>query len=318
MHPGYRGHEYRVIMGDFAILIPYFNPVGYQSHPRKLFAALGAFHEAGLADDVFLVGAGASRPSWPNVLFWDDECAFLWHKERLLNIGARVLPDSYTHVVWADSDIIVGPDWATAVRAAFKRAAIVQCFSSAVYLTETGVRALPRPSALCPGAGGLLGGCWGAERSLFSSGPGLFEMALVGGADGILACELPDESPLPSAPWLADLPPVLARSWSDQLLAELDQWRAAVRHWMAGKRAVAAEAAVEILLHGPFLDRQYNDRQSLLAGADPSRHLVREPDRVFRWSAEGLADVEPGVRAYFCQRHEDEAPPQTREDVACP
>jgi len=246
------------------------------------------------------------------------KCAFLWHKERLLNIGARVLPDSYTHVVWADSDVIVGPDWAAAVRAAFKRAAIVQCFSSAVYRTETGSRSLPQASALCPGAGGVLGGCWGAERSLYTSGPGLFDMALVGGGDGILACELPDESPLPSATWLVDLPPMLAKSWSDPLLAELDQWRAAVRHWMAGKRAVAAEAAVEILLHGPIRDRHYIDRQSLLAGADPTRHLVREPDRVFRWSAEGLADVEPGIRGYFYQRREDEAPPRSREDAASP
>jgi hypothetical protein len=300
-------------MGDVAILIAYFNPVGYQSHSRKLCAALEAFHEAGLADDVFLVGAGASRPSWPNVAFWDDECAFLWHKERLLNIGADVLPDSYTHVVWADSDIIVGPDWAPAVRAAFKRAAVVQCFSEAAYRTETGARSLPRPGALCPGTGGVLGVCWGAERSLFTGGPGLFDLALVGGGDGILACELPEESPLPSAPWLADLPPMLAKSWSGPLLAELDQWRAAVRRWMAGKRAVAAEATVDILLHGAIRERQYNDRQSLLAGIDPGRHLVREPDRVFRWSAEGLADVEPGVRAYFHQRREDEVPPRSRE-----
>lgn len=293
-------------MGDVAILIPYFNPVGYQSHLRKLAESLRAYRQAGLADDVFLVGAGLSSPPWPNIAFWDEECPFLWHKERLLNIGARALPDGYTHVVWADSDIVVGPGWAPAVKAAFGQAPIVQCFSAAAYRNEEGATSRPRPSALCPGTGGVLGVCWGAERSLFTSGPGLFEMALAGGGDAIFAAELAGENPLPSAPWAADHPSLLHQSWSGPLIAELDQWRATVRQWMAGKAAAAAEVAIEVLVHGPNRERRYFDRQSLLAHMDPGRHLVRDPDRAFRWSADGLAEIEPAIRAYFFGRREDE------------
>ena len=294
-------------MGDIAILIPYFNPVGYRSHLRKLSQTLQAFGQAGLADDVFLVGAGSWRPPWANVAFWDEECPFLWHKERLLNIGARGLPNGYTHVIWADSDIIVGPDWGPAVKAAFKQAPIVQCFSSVVYRSEVGPLPRERPGALCPGAGGVAGVCWGAERSLFSSGPGLFELALVGAGDSVFATELLGDNLLPSVPWLQDHPPLLYRSWSGQLIAQMDQWRAAARDWTHGKKAVAAEAAIEVILHGPTRERRYFDRQSLLARIDPSRHLVHDPGRVFRWSADGLAEVEPGIRAYFYQRHEDDA-----------
>jgi hypothetical protein len=294
-------------MGDIAILIPYFNPVGYQSHQRKLSESLQTFRQAGLADDVFLVGAGSWRPPWANVAFWDEECPFLWHKERLLNMGARGLPDSYTHVVWADSDVIVGSDWGPAVKAAFKQAPIVQCFSTLVFRSGAGLNSPARPSALCPGRGGVVGVCWGAERSLFSSGPGLFEMALAGGADAIFAAELLGENLLPSVPWLLDQRGLLDQSWSGPLIARLDQWRATARDWTDGKRAVAAEAAIEVLEHGPTRERRYFDRQSLLARTDPSRHLVRDPGRVFRWSADGLAEVEPAIRTYFYQRREDDA-----------
>lgn len=209
-------------------------------------------------------------------------------------------------MVWADSDIVVGPGWAPAVKAAFGQAPIVQCFSAAAYRNEEGATSRPRPSALCPGTGGVLGVCWGAERSLFTSGPGLFEMALAGGGDAIFAAELAGENPLPSAPWAADHPSLLHQSWSGPLIAELDQWRATVRQWMAGKAAAAAEVAIEVLVHGPNRERRYFDRQSLLAHMDPGRHLVRDPDRAFRWSADGLAEIEPAIRAYFFGRREDE------------
>ena len=294
-------------MGDIAILIPYFNPVGYRSHLSKLSQTLQAFGQAGLADDVFLVGAGPWRPPWANIAFWDEECPFLWHKVRLLNIGVRGLPDSYTHVIWADSDILVGPDWWPAVRAAFRQAPIVQCFTSIVYLTDAGPLPRVRPSALCPGAGGAAGVCWGAERSLFSSGPGLFELALVGAGDSIFATELLGENQLPSVPWLPDHPALLYQTWPGPLIARMDQWRAAARDWTQGKKAVAAQAVVEVITHGPNRARRYFDRQSLLAHMDPSRHLVDDPGRVLRWSADGLAEVEPGIRAYFHQRREDDA-----------
>jgi hypothetical protein len=293
-------------MGDIAILIPYFNPVGYQSHLRKLDETLQAFGQAGLADDVFLAGAGGPRPSWANVAFWDEECPFLWHKERLLNIGARSLPDSYTHVIWADSDILVGPDWWPAVQAAFRQAPIVQCFNSIVYLTEAGPLPRVRPSALCPGANGAAGVCWGAERSLFSEGPGLFELALVGAGDVVFATELLGVNLMPSVPWLQDHPDLLYQTWPTPLIERMDQWRAAASDWTQGKKAVAAEVAVEVIMHGPNRGRRYHNRQPLLARMDPGRHLVDEPGRVLRWSAEGLAEVEPGIRAYFHQRHEDE------------
>ena len=293
-------------MGDVAILIPYFNPVGYQSHLRKLSESLQAFRQAGLADDVFLAGAGPSRPPWPNIAFWDEECPFLWHKERLLNIGARALPDGYTHVVWADSDVIVGQEWWPAVRAAFTRAPIVQCFSAAVYRSAAGAGSRPRPAALRPGSGGSMGVCWGAERSLFTSGPGLFELALAGGGDAIFAAELAGGNAMPSAPWLADHLSVLRRSWSGPLTAQLDSWRATAGQWTEGKKAVAAEVTIEVLVHGPNRERRYFDRQAMLASMDPSRHLVRDPDRVFRWSADGLDEVEPAIRGYFHQRREDE------------
>jgi hypothetical protein len=62
-----------------------------------------------------------------------------------------------------------------------------------------------------------------------------------------------------------------------------------------------------VLEHGPPELRQYGDRNYLLSGLRPAEHLVDEPGRVLRWSACGMAAVEPGVRAYFHSRREDDS-----------
>jgi hypothetical protein len=295
-----------------AILIPYFNPVGYRSHLRKLFRALQAFRRVGIADDVYLTGAGVPRPSGVNIAFWDEECPYIWHKERLLNLGARRLPSHYTHVVWADSDVIVGPDWAPAVARAFALAPVIQCFQTAYYRSTDGRASRVRVSSLRAGDNGAIGLCWGADRSLFSDGPGLFELALVGGGDAVFAREALPSTPMPSVPWLSDRQSVLTSACPGPLIVAMDEWQEEVCTWIGGAGAVAAEADIEVLGHGPENKRRYTDRHALLADLEPGRHLVVERDRVFRWSADGLALVEPGVRAYFHARSEDDEPAEAR------
>src|SRR5579862_2291073 len=102
-------------MIKIAIVIPYFNPVGYRSHQAKLTRTLTALSRACAESDVFISGTGKDKPTDVNIAFWDNDLSFMWHKERLINLGVRHLSPAYTHIVWADSDVITGPDWLTAI-----------------------------------------------------------------------------------------------------------------------------------------------------------------------------------------------------------
>jgi hypothetical protein len=171
-------------MSRIAIVIPYFNPVGHRSGPAKLRSCLDAFSRAGAADDVFIAGTGTDPPKHGNIVFWDHARSFMWHKERLINLVAKRLPSTYTHVVWADSDVLIADDWPTAVERAFRRSRLVQCFRAAAYRTSRGEASIKRASCLIPSVDslqGAIGLVWRARLSLFVDGPGLFEWALVGG-----------------------------------------------------------------------------------------------------------------------------------------
>ncbi|GAA2275965.1 hypothetical protein GCM10010430_72350 [Kitasatospora cystarginea] len=291
-----------------AIVIPYFNPVGYRSHPRKLARCLAAFDRAGVADQVFLTGAGTERPPGANIAFWDDECPFMWHKERLINLAARSLPPRFTRVVWVDSDVLVAADWGDAVADAFERAPVIQCFRRAHYSTSEGESSRSRVSSMHGRFDGIMGVAWGASRSLFTDGPGLFELALVGGGDSIFTWGLLHNVPTPNAPWRSRHRMVLD-SWSPAVAAAHDRWLAELQRWLSGLggvRPVAVEADVEILEHGPLHAREYDLRHGLLAELVPERHLRADGERVFSWTPAGLAAIEPGIRDYFHRRREDD------------
>ncbi|HSA49455.1 MAG TPA: hypothetical protein VLH10_04995 [Yinghuangia sp.] len=303
-------------MVELAVVIPYFNPAGYVSHERKLARTLAAFRAVGLAGNVYLTGAGGSRPLDAQVAFWDADCPYLWHKERLINLAARRLPASYTHVVWSDSDIIVGPDWADAVADAFRTAAVVQCFRTARYRDTAGLVSMTRSSALLPGERGAMGLVWGADRALFDDGPGLFEHAVVGGGDSILGRAIQADHKTPSVPWLTNHRRMLSAKWSAELLAEQDNWVAATARWLAERGVSSTTADIEVLEHGPRAQRQYNDRHTLLAEFSPTRHLVDEPDRILRWTPSGHMEVEPAIRTYFHSRGEDDPTAPATEPAA--
>lgn len=280
-----------------AILIPYFNPVGYVSHPRKLARCLDAFHRAGLVDDVFLTGAGAQRPSGANVAFWDTECPFMWHKERLVNLAVSVLSTRYTHIVWCDSDVIVSPDWAQSVAQAFRQAPVVQCFRTARYRTANG-SFRTQDSSLHDASSMSFGYVWGACRTLFTQGSKLFDLGLVGGGDIVFRDGLLGN-------WQR-LWQIFGGAWSPALLAALDAWLEEARSWLDGASPVAANTDIEVLVHGPERERRYVDRHNFLASLAPDRHLKIEDARVYRWTPTGQSTIEPAIRAYFHSRREDD------------
>ncbi|MFE4513402.1 hypothetical protein ACFRMQ_04265 [Kitasatospora sp. NPDC056783] len=297
--------EGTVGMSEVAVLIPYFNPVGYRSHLRKFQQCRSGLAAAGMLSDSFLTGAGPQRPTGMEVAFWDRSCPFMWHRERLVNLAARELPRRYSHVVWLDSDVIVDTGWKHAVRAAFEESEVIQAFRTAHMIDDTGSVVRSRPSLLTPGAnGGAVGIGWGACRSLFTDGPGLFELGLVGGADTVFAKAIVDDAEC-AAPWLKDIRSTVFSHWSAPLVDAVDAWLLEGARWRGEYAAVAADAEVRVVEHGAQENRHYTSRHHLLGGLDPAVHLLVRPGRVFRWTPAGLAAVEGSIRSYFHARCED-------------
>lgn len=302
-------------MSKFAIVIPYFNPANYRSHIQKLAQCLDAFRQAGLGENVFLTGIGKHRPIGANIVFWeDDECSFMWHKERLLNLAVRRLPSHYTHVVWADSDLIVGNSWAAAVEEAFCKSQVVQCFRTAHYRTIDNHYLRSRVGALGAGCSGMIGLAWGACRSFFTEGPGLFELALVGGGDAVFALGVLYRTATPSVPWLQHQQEDFERDWSPDLFSALVGWLDQVRRWLGEVQPVATNVEVHALAHGPIHRREYAERHRMLQTLIPAKHLYIDQDRVFRWTQDGLTLIESPIRTYFYARQEDDHPTTEETD----
>lgn len=295
-------------MNKIAIVIPYFNPVGYRSHHVKLTRSLMAYAQAGIGSDVFVSGAGKDKPTTANIAFWDEALSFMWHKERLINLAVRHLPPAYTHVVWADNDVVVGSDWMSTVSEELCKTHLVQCFRNAFYTTATGHNVRARVSFLLPSGDGAIGLAWGATRAFFTEGPGLFELALVGSGDAIFGCGVLQEMSSFSALWCQSFWRSLEASWSADLLTALDRWRSQLKTWLQVQRTLpsVANADVMVLQHGRFEDRRYADRNRLLDRLIPEEHLVADDDRIFQWTNAGLAVIEPTIRAYFRSRREDD------------
>ena len=143
----------------------YFNPLGWESR-RSLFSAFHAalnvpllvvewspsarFELASTADmQVVHVGGGS----------------LLWQKERLLNLGLRQLPDSCTHVVALDADLLLeDEDWHEQLIAVLNIHDVAQPFQEVCHLPpgcndpdliEAGSQD-PAYTSTCEGLGGAM------------------------------------------------------------------------------------------------------------------------------------------------------------------
>lgn len=149
----------------------------------------------------------------------------LWHKEQLLNRIVSKLPSDYEYVLWVDADVIfTNKNWMKDAVKELQTKKVVQLFEYCVHLNEGEHAASidniaidiaqdiwriehdsePVPRRVWRGFAktycdaskdiwndsydirGHVGFAWGARRSVLNRVP-LFEKALIGGADGIIA-----------------------------------------------------------------------------------------------------------------------------------
>lgn len=245
----------------------------------------------------------------------------LWHKERLLQLGVEQLPDKYDAVLWVDADVLFDqPDLREMIEQGLGWYPILQPYAETRFLDEAGrpqngpieasdpqrpdlaawFGAVPRyfdhgiaernffrePAAeLVPGHTGL---AWAARREWWHE-VGLYQHHQGGGGDETLA----------QGCWgQADRATRRLYSWAQwpHVLAWIQRCYAHVRGQVGYVPGI-----VRHLWHGAIRARGYAERQTQMIrlGLDPERHLVTEPGRPLRWSAEAPAAIRGWLAEYL-------------------
>ena len=244
----------------------------------------------------------------------------IWHKENLLNLMIARLPSDWEYVAWIDADVhFIRPDWPTETVQQLQHYDVVQLFSEAQDLGPTfqpfaryrsfawGYQhGIPRQRGCYGGASAREPGitychhpgyAWAMRRSAFDTVGGLFDMAIIGEADSIMARSILGEAE-------RTVYPGVSAGYRNAILGW--QQRAASLRRNLGH----VEGTLLHYWHGPKARRNYWKRCRILADSsyDPALHLKRDWQGLYQLVDRGddaSLLLRDGLRRYFRGRDED-------------
>jgi len=264
---------------DEAIIIScYFNPMK-SPYRRKGFEK---FYEGIKHYNHKIVECviGDSTPDLPDTFEKVYTKSLLWHKETLLNNIIKTLPAKYKYIFWLDADIIfTNPNWLEeSVKVMKNGANMVQPFEFGIHLNKGELaptfnvnayrRNCSNPTlrhkqlwrSFCSNhpnlsghinydAHGHVGFAWGIKREILDMVPGgLYDKALVGGADHIMAHAAAGHIPHNC----------ITKSFTDDIQA-VNEWSKIFYAAVKGKLGYIPGDIYHIW-HGELKDRQYFKR----------------------------------------------------------
>jgi len=317
------------------VITSFYNPAGYRRRLQNFRAFRRHLAAPLLVVELTPEGHGELQDEDGDIvvrLSGDDR---IWQKERLLNIGASMLPPHVRYVAWVDADLLFSdPEWPARARAIlYQHGGMVQLFDTACHLppdidpqtVEIAQCAVPTPllkgislaRSVREGSFEALesewgkrttgietisdvydvrGFAWAARRDALMAN-GLYEGNVVGGSDTIAAFALLGH---------------LERTWVRRPYTEAH--KAHVRQWAVNARNEGLFAHLDDLpqtayhlWHGTMANRNYAGRYQILIGNsfDPARDLVFEHGHPLKWADPGSA-LARAVGEYFFSRREDE------------
>jgi hypothetical protein len=236
----------------------------------------------------------------------------LWHKENLLNIAIRRLPDYWKYLVWLDADIeFLEKDWSDRIIQSFTKYDIIQVFKYAHFLgpneeilqthysmTYAIAEELPISKAHYsvfyphPGYG------WGVTRRAWDYLGGLIDWGLIGSGDCHMAFSLFGKFEL-SYSYDANL-------FHPEFLNLTREWQTKALKFYHEKRIGAADCVIKHFYHGPRADRRYVERMRLLIKHqyDPVNDLGVDNNGIY-YLKESQTDLKKEILNYFLNRNED-------------
>jgi hypothetical protein len=305
------------------------NPVRYRAR-YDLFRAFEAHVQDSGARLTVVEMAFAERPF--EVTRPDDprhvqvrSCHEFWAKENLINIGISRLPRDARYIAWVDADLTFArPDWVQETLQQLQHYPMVQMFAEAHDLDPDGlilnsfrsfgyshVHGIPRKKG-CGYYGGVPVGppfnpriaywhhpgfAWAARREVIDTLGGLFDVAVVGEADYIMAKSIVGEAQDVLYPGVSPGYRKAVADWQDRALdlrGNLGYVPGTVLHHWHGRKA----------------GRKYWDRCKILTDSqfDPAIDLKRDWQGLYQ-----LVDhheprsllLRDSIRSYFRARNED-------------
>jgi len=266
------------LIEEAIIISCYFNPM--KSPYRKL--AFDKFFEGikGYNHKIVECVIGDSVAELPDTFEKVYTKSLLWHKETLLNNIIKTLPAKYKYIFWVDADILfTNPTWLEEGIKVMKAGAnMIQPFEYGIHLMKDelepsfNVNAYRRTCSnpvlrhkqlwrsFCsnhPGlsgnnnydAHGHVGFAWGIKREILDKVPGgLYDKALIGGADHIMAHAAAGQINHNC----------IAKSFTDDIDA-VNQWSRTFYVAVEGKLGFV-KGDVNHIWHGDLKDRQYLKR----------------------------------------------------------
>jgi len=232
----------------------------------------------------------------------------LWHKEGLLNYAISILPKKYKYVFWVDADVIFdNKDWlvdgAEKLRSGFR---FIQPFEYCVHLKQDTYdisnndlwaidEYLPNTyssnvwrsfsatfeqyktslaNSLEYNTYGHVGFAWGATREVLDK-VGLFDRALIGGADHVMALGAAGKLNHPS----------MLKSFTENL-EEIDEYQVDLYNMVQGKVG-AVPGVLKHIWHGDIEKRQYLKR---IQDFTPRTKTITKKDEFGLYVAENNED----------------------------
>jgi glycosyltransferase involved in cell wall biosynthesis len=285
----------------------FFNPASYGSflHNYKIFRHFLPIPL--LAVELSFSGSYELGPGDAEILVRVDDGDILWHKERLMNLGAQHLPPECCKVVFLDCDLIFADDrWVQKLDAAMDRYTVVQPFQHEFTLPPY---TYPRPDAQRAGkptdsfafnrrrgisSFGAVGRVWAIRREL-TARHGLYDREVLGSGDLFLALAITGE--WQKARQLLTL--------GEAQYHDYEQWGRAIAMDVGGDIGFV-DVPLFALWHGALPDRKYLKRheQMLEFGFDPTTDIALTRQGCWRWASD-KPRMQEYVRGYFSSRKDD-------------
>lgn len=219
----------------------------------------------------------------------------LWHKEALLNLTEKRIPEEYDAIAWVDADVwFTNPNWVKDTETALETADVAQMFHEAVWTSELGTMQMKKPSVprepLSPAWKSHPGFAWAMRRDFWRQIGGLYPFALSGGGDSIMALTFQGDRLWP-----------FLRQHIGQNPQPFEEWAAKV-----GKpRLTAIPGQCWHEWHGSREDRDYVGRARRVSVLEIGKDIVLAPNGLPIWTQHADPALVKDIADHFIRRNED-------------
>lgn len=239
--------------------------------------------------------------------------SILWHKERLLNIGLKNLPNNCDKIIWLDSDIIFLDDnWIKKIKEKLEKYKLVKPFNSTFrlgpketnYIIKHGIKNdfkftnieksyikktnEYRFSRYAPVF------AWAARKNIFEN-IGFYDKMILGGGDVVMSSCFAKHD-------------MIINNLSDELYKDIMNWQTKLSKDLKTPSIGFISGSIVHLFHGTNKNRRYYERNFILKNNNfnPNKDLYTNDYDCFEINKR-KENLERDIKNYFYSRNEKDS-----------